>query len=357
MEKFVYVQGPGLLEDTLFLLKLYFNGEEALREYRKLPDFEEEELERYAAMRKKARSVSEKLLPYFYLGTQDDTPLSAYVRANWHEFAADGANVISSFLDSLRNWPRLKSAMFRRYFPDIAVAEPANLSHDLLRNVVVTSDLPDVLRMYLLDFFLSDESESLFLTEQLQQAVGICRAIREQGDESTQWYEPPVSEQQLVNVSRRLSIRPEEYSRIYYTQCHVDRRVISVVPYMDSHLLMIGADAGRMLDAYCLTAEIDLYRLGQCLVDEKRIRILNMLRSRELYCAEIARLLGLRNNSTIYHLNMLSDCRLVKTRKRGNRVLYRLNLEQLDVISRYLRSVMQESAMVEAKIRELPAIR
>ena len=51
MINFVYTKEPGLLLDALFLLKLYFNGEEAYKEFRNDRYFEEQDIAYYEMMK------------------------------------------------------------------------------------------------------------------------------------------------------------------------------------------------------------------------------------------------------------------------------------------------------------------
>ena len=167
MEKFVYVQGPGVLWDTLFLLELYFNGEEAF--HGSPPEYAQKEHRQFAEMRMQVRSVSEKLLPYFYLGAQPQAPLTAYANAHWQSFSEGEAGVFVSFLEFLRDGARLKAFLFRQYFPNIRGRDPAELGADALQEAVMRSALPEVLKLYLLDIFLSGEEETRFLCTQRAQ--------------------------------------------------------------------------------------------------------------------------------------------------------------------------------------------
>ena len=65
-------------------------------------------------------------------------------------------------------------------------------------------------------------------------------------------------------------------------------------------------------------------RICQVLADPKRLRIVGMLRDRELSVGELAEALGVAYPNVSQHLNVMRDGGLVATRRSGTTVYYRL---------------------------------
>ncbi len=67
-----------------------------------------------------------------------------------------------------------------------------------------------------------------------------------------------------------------------------------------------------------------LLRTTKALADENRIRILGVLRGRELCVCQLIELLGLAPSTVSKHLSILKNARLIDSRKQGRWMYYRL---------------------------------
>ncbi len=74
-------------------------------------------------------------------------------------------------------------------------------------------------------------------------------------------------------------------------------------------------------------------QLFKALSDEKRYRIIHMLRNGELCACELESSLELTQSGLSYHMKILYDCGLVLKRPEGNWIFYRINPEYGDVIA------------------------
>lgn len=86
----------------------------------------------------------------------------------------------------------------------------------------------------------------------------------------------------------------------------------------------------RRLAEEASTGQIDLQsRFFRALGDETRLRILNLLRAREMCVCEIMVALGLTQPTASHHLNLLEHAGLVKHRKEGKWVFYSITDPEL----------------------------
>ncbi|TMF13117.1 MAG: winged helix-turn-helix transcriptional regulator [Chloroflexi bacterium] len=80
-------------------------------------------------------------------------------------------------------------------------------------------------------------------------------------------------------------------------------------------------------------AETRLARLYKALGDEQRLRILRMLRDREMYAQEVVDKTGLHQSVVSRHLSFMKAVGLVQARKQNNMKFYSLNPEAGDMLA------------------------
>lgn len=69
----------------------------------------------------------------------------------------------------------------------------------------------------------------------------------------------------------------------------------------------------------------DIVYILKALADENRIRILNLLKNRELCVCDIEAVLGIKQSNTSRHLNKLKMAGIIVSVKKSQWVYYRLN--------------------------------
>ena len=111
-------------------------------------------------------------------------------------------------------------------------------------------------------------------------------------------------------------------------------------------------DYGSTSEVLRLQAE-----LCKSLSDPKRLRIIQELREGEKAVSEMAEILGLKQSNTSQHLAVLRRIGVIKPRKEGNVVYYRLSDTKIaeacdlvhEVIARQLQMSQRLSSLIEAK--------
>lgn len=78
----------------------------------------------------------------------------------------------------------------------------------------------------------------------------------------------------------------------------------------------------------------DLIKIFKALSDETRLKILKLLEKGELCVCEIISALNMVQPKVSFHLGILRDAGLVKTRKKGKWILY--SLDDSDLFKRFL---------------------
>ncbi|HWQ49214.1 MAG TPA: metalloregulator ArsR/SmtB family transcription factor, partial [Methanosarcina sp.] len=74
-----------------------------------------------------------------------------------------------------------------------------------------------------------------------------------------------------------------------------------------------------------LVVPMDIVYILKALADENRIRILNLLKNRELCVCDIEAILGIKQSNTSRHLNKLKMAGIIVSVKKSQWVYYQLN--------------------------------
>lgn len=80
-----------------------------------------------------------------------------------------------------------------------------------------------------------------------------------------------------------------------------------------------------------------------------RIRLLELLRERELCVCELCEILEVSQSKLSFHLKTLKEAGLVRARQEGRWIYYSLNLPQFVVLEQYLAEFRRESVMLPGR--------
>jgi len=80
-----------------------------------------------------------------------------------------------------------------------------------------------------------------------------------------------------------------------------------------------------------------------------RIRVLELLLKRELCVCELCEDLGVTQSKLSFHLKILKEAGLVRTRQEGRWIYYSLNLPQFVVLEQYLAEYRRLAVMLPAR--------
>ena len=87
----------------------------------------------------------------------------------------------------------------------------------------------------------------------------------------------------------------------------------------------------------------------QALSDPTRISIIEHLRKQELCVCELIELITISQSKLSFHLKVLKEAELVKTRQEGRWIYYRLNLAQFAILEEYLSEFRRLSPILPAR--------
>lgn len=85
------------------------------------------------------------------------------------------------------------------------------------------------------------------------------------------------------------------------------------------------------------------------LSDPIRLQVLELLRSQELCVCELCEYIGVTQSKLSFHLKILKEASLVRSRQEGRWIYYSLNLPQFVVLEQYLAEYRRTSVMLPAR--------
>ncbi|PMP68424.1 MAG: ArsR family transcriptional regulator [Thermodesulfobacterium geofontis] len=90
----------------------------------------------------------------------------------------------------------------------------------------------------------------------------------------------------------------------------------------------------------------DLTKIFKALSDETRLKILKILEKGETCVCEMVALLNINQPGVSFHISVLKEAGLIKSRKEGNRIFY--SLDESDLFKRFLiLSVLEKLKIAE----------
>ena len=333
MSNCIYLREPGILHDMMFAMKLRFNGERAFAH--SPDDSGNEKLCRQVIAQLK--DVSDKLLPLFYSSNelQIKTGLLAYVRIFLDEFDYRNDGLIERFYESLYNTDRLKQFIYRNYIPGDCPEHMDFSEFARIREAVLNSGLPADVQLHMIGFLLDGQNESDLIIRELRKAQRICENLHRLNEDRIHTLISQFNDEKISALSRMQMWDIRKYNPICHTYCALHTCSAYGETRDGAYLVYLGTDSDEVVREFT-KIEINLYELGRILYDETRLKILDMLQKKPMYCAEIARELGLKNNSTLYHLNMMEKQKMLILMHDGKKIYYRINANYLSSLRTYI---------------------
>lgn len=80
-----------------------------------------------------------------------------------------------------------------------------------------------------------------------------------------------------------------------------------------------------------------------------RLQVLDLLRTKELCVCDLCEVLNLPQSKLSFHLKVLREAELVRSRQQGRWIYYSLNLPQFVVLEQYLAEYRRFSPIVPAR--------
>ena len=95
---------------------------------------------------------------------------------------------------------------------------------------------------------------------------------------------------------------------------------------------------------------VEIASIFHALSEPLRVQVLELLRTQELCVCDLCERLGITQSSKLsFHLKILREAGLVRSRQKGRWIYYSLNLPQFVVMEQYLADFRRTSPMLPAR--------
>lgn len=232
------------------------------------------------------------------------------------------------------------------FFPDSCVK--ANYRErsffTILSTLIKESKYSDNVKNKLILFFIEPEKYIDVLKKELMNKNGFLSDIYKNKykilAETQDNFDYEHLSNQLKSVNK-MSIDYTKYDEVYISICLVNRIVISGFLFENSCLQIIGYNYLESLKTVLLNEfKFDIEVFGKIVSDKNRLEVIRMLsENMELTTSEIAIKLGTSVNAAYYHLDMMNQAVMIKSRNEGRTVFYKLNKEYFIKASDYIKNI------------------
>ena len=94
---------------------------------------------------------------------------------------------------------------------------------------------------------------------------------------------------------------------------------------------------------------VEVWSGFKALADPLRLKVIELLRDRELCVCELCQQLDVSQSKLSFHLKNLKEANLLRSRQQGRWMYYSLNFAQFAVLEQYLANYRQLANMLPAK--------
>ena len=349
-----FIKEPGYMYDLLSMFVLYFNKEYFLSNMINY-DKASADQEYYKSIIKEIEPVSNDLRIFFLMNANART----FMIHNYFDMLDKTFLTtynLKEVQDALRDCDGVKSKILEFYLPKLSKTKREECKNDLaeLSRQMKIADLKPEIKNGLYSFFIEPEAILQKLAYELISKDFILKKKRESHTLLAEQLQESFNTKEVVEKvsqyqSQNVSIDITHYSKLYISFSMISKNAIKYYYFSDTVILLLGTDCLSYLD-YLSARETapDLETFGNALSDKYRVGILNLAaKNKEVSIKDIESELGNGGANVYYHLSLMLKANLLRARKQGRAVIYRLNTPYFnsvrDLLLRYAEPENEDS--------------
>lgn len=331
--KMKYVKIPGQVFDLVKLFSYYFNKES----YSKVID-NPEEYEHLHSSLLSGEKISDDLQVFFYAPDGVSNYISSKIFSHTNiDFCSD--KQFQSVLDELSDYRifgeliRFYLSFSNQYAPELSNVD--NLSPEQTFSLLKYTALPDRIKLLLVHYCMNKKHYTNLLINELSEKYLLVERFFVKSKTKIEYTQRLIdSPDTELKLKTALGIIHDEGETVYCSVSAVEEKLATIISNNDQKCLIIGYGTIDRLQELAGTRSFDMFTVARALSDTLRINIVNMVKDRnEMNTTEIANAFGKGLTAVFYHLNMLAEAKVLRTRTRGRTVLYSINPELFNTMS------------------------
>ncbi len=342
MRNIKFLKEPGFTYDILFLFILYFNREVALEKLLNIEKADDRNAF-FDSMLAPYLPISEDLRIFFYLNEHNVSFMTEkYFDVFKDDFFA-GEFGFHTIISSLSDYDQVVGKILTYYFRDLTDEERIKCKESLplVSRYIKEANFPVEIKNDLYAFFIDPipfvqklicellEKERL-VEQKYQKEYARIHGLQEEFD-----YDEFSTD--LVEMNKwQYDISKYEDIAITFCLCH--NKVIYFCMRKEYFFLMLGTDYKQTIQESIMYNKMpELDDFGNAVSEKNRVEILNlMVENGEVTIRDIENELGLTGTNAYYHLLLLGKAHLIKSRNKGRTLLYSIDKEYFEKLSRMM---------------------
>lgn len=318
MAKFRYLKKPGYVCDLIYSFVLNFNKEVCLLEHVNRDKLYSDS-DFFKSVINKFAPFNQELSPFFYLKNNglDFITTKYFLTSNTENVEDFGFDtLILKLSDKQLFLANLSDYYFNDYnqYSLIETSQKIN-----------TLSIPDDVKHHLLAFYIAPEVYINKLINELKTKESILKRYYEENYEILMKIQSGIDAEFISEYFQTQG----DTGNSDYSLCLLNKNLLNVLPLFDGRMYMLGADYQDSISfAKNSSLRPDMVKFGKIFSEENRIKVIEMICERNEMCtSDIAKNLSSSATVIYYHLEMMSDAKMLNARNEGRTVYYSLNKE------------------------------
>lgn len=323
----------GIIHDTIFYNVVYFSRKNMFAHPVGLDFYQQAiQLPHYDTLisSKNCPEPPKSLFPFFYTDGLRSSVVTAYVNKHCNLFQLNTENFLSLFFDKSSFKKFVMSYYFESSFNEkdlqrLCLAEGETVARAMS---ILSETLPI---KYFVDMFFHFNKLVDNMIEHLKGLIPIMTSYHStHKTETLDILQKFISKENQCLIRKSVIIPDEEtlisLDRQTYSVCYLNQSIIKSSSQGQKHFFVLGCDWAAYVSHAIDYRHVTMQSLMISLGHPTKIEIINELRKRELTISQLARRLQLaRTSISRYIEDLLDELVIIKARKSGAEIYYRLN--------------------------------
>ncbi|MDD4165381.1 MAG: winged helix-turn-helix domain-containing protein [Eubacteriales bacterium] len=327
-----YLRQPGFIFDLIRIFALHFN-KIRWNELFVIKNKEQEDCLFYENVLREFPVKTDDIGIFFiYLDNKSCFFLDRFICNNKRILDVDYS--IDNFLAEIPDAPVLSQELVDYYLPDSKIKVDLK-NHEFytgLLELIQQQDFSDKMKNMILSFFINPEKAISNLKNEFIEKRILLMQYYQRDYKVNDDFQKDFDLSAWNNRLKKCGLLKKDITGdtdYYISICHIAKNVIKIHIKDNVCLQILGFDYSlKLKESELMASSIHFDVFGKIISDSNRLSIIKMLKnSCELSTSEIAKRLGISLNAVYYHLDMMMQVHMLKSRNEGRTVYYKINEE------------------------------
>lgn len=331
---FTFLKNPGYIRDLLYIFSINFCKMFIQTEDHKTNINSVQVIEQIC---NQFGATPEKLYLFFNVDCKSPCFLMQEYFNPWMLNTPDLLN-FDTFYQQLKDKKQFSQRLSHYYFPELDI-DCALFNGTEFNDIVLGSNLPDRVRLYLYHYFCKPHEVHQLLLNELKNKESLLRAYYSKHcneiESFVQHFNETTFRAAYLNLDPSTKNLFQKETQ-YYTLSLLCEYYLADYSSKQHAIFLIGLNSKLVLERMIYN-QIDLFQIHQCLADKSRYTIIKYLWEHNTISGdEIYHLLHIKPPAVSNLIKVLMNARLIERELHGNSYIYRLNDAYINTVFAYI---------------------